>query len=51
MRRDAIISGGCVGLTRDHTRPVAGQVAPLMPHAVTGRPVALCDLEPLGLAA
>jgi hypothetical protein len=51
MRRDAIITGGCLGLTRDHTRHVAEQVARLMPHAIPGRPVVLCDLERLELAA
>jgi hypothetical protein len=51
MRRDAIIAGGCIGLTRDHTRNVAEQVASLMPHAIPERPVALCDLEPFELAA
>ena len=51
MRRDAIITGGCIGLTRDHTRHVAEQIAPLMRHAIPGRPVALCDLEPLELSA
>jgi hypothetical protein len=51
MRRDAIITGGCIGLTRDHTRHVAEQVAALMPHAIPERPVALCDLEPFELAA
>jgi 5-methyltetrahydrofolate--homocysteine methyltransferase len=51
MRRDTIITGGCIGLTRDRACHVAEQVMPLMPHAIPGRPVALRDLEPLGLAA
>ena len=51
MRRDAIITGGCIGFTLDHTRHVAEHVAPLMPLAIPGRPVDLCNLEPLELAA
>jgi hypothetical protein len=50
MRLDAIITGGCIGLTPDDTGPVAEQVAP-PPHAIPGRPDALCDPEPLELAA
>ena len=41
----------CIGLTRDHTRRVARQVAPPMPHVIPERPVALYDLEPFELAA
>lgn len=51
MRRDAIITGGCFGSARGHTRHVAEQVASLLPHAIPERPVALCDLEPFELAA
>lgn len=52
MRRDAIITGGCIGSTRDHARDVAEKGAPpLMPHAIPERPVAPRAPEPFELAA
>ena len=49
MRRD--ITGSCIGSTRDRTRNVTAQVAPLMPYAFPQRPVAPSDLQPFELAA